>query len=102
MKIVYIVGPYRSKKGINGIVNNIMNAEKVAIKYWKLGYAVICPHMNTALMDGIGTDDMFLAGDREIIKRVDIIVVMKKWKTSKGSIAEIELAKKLNKDIIYD
>jgi len=102
MKLIYIIGPYRSKEGVHGMVQNIRRAEEVALKYWKLGYAVICPHTNTAFMDGIGTDDMFLIGDHEIIRRVDVAVVMKGWEESKGSVVEVELCKKLNKEIIYE
>ena len=100
MKVAYIVGPYRSKKGTKGIVDNIQKAEKVALKYWKKGYAVICPHKNTALMEG--PDDMFLIGDHELVKRSDIIVAMKNWKKSKGGVVEITLAKRLKKEIIYE
>jgi len=102
MKLAYIVGPYRSKKGKQGIIQNIKNAEKIALKYWELGYCVICPHKNTALMDGVDTDEMFLTGGLELVFRSDLIVVMKGWKKSEGSIAEIRCAKELNKDIIYE
>jgi len=101
MKIVYIIGPYRAKT-IYGIVQNIGRAERVALKYWKKGYAVICPHKNTALLDGYLLDDVWLKGDWEIIKRSDIIVVMKNWRRSEGSKVEVELAKKLKKKIRYE
>lgn len=102
MKIAYIVGPYRSKEGMKGVVDNIQRAEEVALKYWKKGYAVICPHKNTALMDGVDTDDMFLIGDHELVKRSDVVVAMKGWKKSKGGMVEVALAKKLGKKIIYE
>lgn len=100
MKLAYIVGPYRSKKGIKGIVDNIRKAEKVALKYWKLGYCVVCPHKNTALMPG--PDAMFLAGGIELVKRADVIVAVKGWEESEGSMDEINLAKRLGKEIIYE
>ena len=100
MKLAYIVGPYRSKKGTKGIIDNIKKAEKVALKYWKLGYCVVCPHKNTALM--LGPDDMFLAGGIELVKRADVLVIMKGWKESKGSKDEINLAENLKKEIIYE
>ena len=102
MKLVYIVGPYRSPKGIHGIVENIRRAEKVALKYWNKGYCVICPHKNTALMDGVDTDEMFLEGGEELVRRADVIVVMKGWTSSVGSVGEINLAIELNKKIIYE
>ena len=100
MKVAYIIGPYRAET-IFGVVENIRRAEEVARKYWLKGYAVICPHKNTSLMDGLDTDEMFLKGDWELIKRSDVVVVMKNWGGSKGSQKEVDLAYKLNKEIIY-
>lgn len=101
MKVAYIVGPYRSKT-IRGIVENIRTAERYALKYWKSGYAVICPHKNTALLDGATEDEVWLEGDKELLKRSDLIVVTPNWEKSKGSVQEIRYAKKLGKEIIFE
>ena len=101
MKVVYIAGPYRSKT-ISGVVQNIRNAEKIALKYWKLGYAVICPHKNTSLLDGYCDDKIWLEGDLEILKRCDIIVMMSNYIKSSGSASELNFAKENNIDIIFD
>jgi len=101
MKVAFISGPYRSET-ISGIVQNIRNAESVAIKYWRLGYAVICPHKNTALFDGLMPDETWLNGDLEILKRCDAIVMMKEWEKSSGAKAELEFAEKHGLEIIYD
>lgn len=101
MKLAYIAGPYRSKNGLT-VLMNIRSAELVAIRYWTKGYAVICPHLNTAFFDGICPDAIWLAGDLEIVKRVDVVVAMKNYIDSSGAIAEIELAKSLGIEIIYD
>ena len=53
-------------------------------------------------MDGINTDTTFLDGDLEILKRCDVIYMLKGWYRSQGSTAELELAKKLKKEIIYE
>jgi hypothetical protein len=101
MVVVYIAGAYRAKT-LRGIVENIRKAEEVAIKYWKRGYAVICPHLNSALLDGEVTDQMFLNGDLAIISRCDIVVMMKDWQASKGATAEHNPAKDLGIQIIYE
>ena len=101
MKVAYIIGPYRAKN-VYEMVQNIRWAESVALKYWEKGYAVICPHKNTALLDGFLPDGVWLKGDRELIKRSDVVIVMKYWKESIGSRMEVELAKNLNKEIIYE
>ena len=102
MKIAYIAGPYRSKWGLPGRILNILRARKVAKKYWKKGYAVVCPHMNSALMDGVVPDQSFLDGDIEILKHCDVIVMMHSWRWSRGAVDEWEFAKSSNLQVIYD
>ena len=101
MKVAYIAGPYRSDT-VYGIVENIRRAEAVAIKYWQLGYAVICPHKNTALFDGLMPDRIWLDGAIEILKRCDVIVMSKGWERSSGSKAELFEALELGIEVIYD
>ena len=101
MQIAYIVGPYRAKT-IYEIKENIRRAEQYAVKYWQLGYAVICPHKNSAFFDGIVPDQSFLDGDIEIIKRCDIVVMTPGWEKSSGSVNELEFAKELGLTIIYE
>ena len=101
MKVVYISGSYRSKS-VNGIYENIQKARGEAIKYWRTGkYAVICPHMNTAFMDGARKDHIWLDGDLELLRHSDIIVMLKGWEKSEGAIMEHAEAQKLGLEIIY-
>lgn len=100
MKIAYIAGPYRAGRG-RTVLMNIRSAELIAIRYWILGYAVICPHLNTAFLDGIVLDDQFLKADLEFVKKCDVIVMMPNYLDSIGAIGELDLAKKLGKEIIY-
>jgi len=101
MKVVYISGAYRSDS-VNGIYENIQKAREVAIKYWKLGYAVICPHMNTAFMDGACNDHIWLEGDIEILKRCDVIIMIGKWTMSRGAREELNIALSLGMEVIYE
>jgi hypothetical protein len=67
----------------------------VAAEFWRLGYAVICPHLNSALMDGVVPDETFLAGDREFICRMrsgDVLVLLPGWTESAGTMAELAIA----------
>jgi len=101
MKVAYIAGPYRSET-IQGIAENIRKAERIAIKYWKGGYAVICPHKNTALFDGECPDNVWLEGDIEIMKRCDVVIMTPDWRQSEGARQEHEIAMSLEKEIIYE
>lgn len=100
MKIAYISGPYRSKS-MNGIYENVQRARNVAINAWLRGYAVICPHTNTAFMDGIGDDEMFLSGDLEMVRRSDVVIMVHNWELSEGACEEHRMAKDHNKEIFY-
>ena len=101
MKVAYIVGPYRSDSA-GGIHRNIQSARKVALKWWKNGYAVICPHLNTAFFDGECEDHVWLDGDIEILKRCDTIVMIDGWKNSSGSVKEYDIAIEYGLEIHYD
>lgn len=99
--ILFISGPYRAKTPY-GIKQNIEAAEKVALKYWKKGNTVICPHKNTAFFDGELPDERWLKGDLEILSRCDGIVMMRNWKDSEGAMEEWQYAKSHGMNIIYD
>lgn len=95
MKLAYISGPYRSQGGINGIYDNVQHARASALKLWKKGYAVLCPHMNTQFLDGALPDEVWLGGDLEMLHRCDLVLMVDGWKDSAGSLAEKALAEKL-------
>ena len=100
MKIAYIAWPYRDGT-INWLHDNIEDARKVALKYWGLGYAVICPHTNSAYMDGVCSDAVWLNGYLAILHRCDTIVMLPGYEGSTGALAELDLAKDLHLEIIY-
>lgn len=94
--IVFVSGPYRGD-----VSGNIERAKQVAIRLWKLGYAVVCPHLNTAHFDGICPDETWLKGDLEIMSRCDAVYMMAGWDTSAGAKAERAAAIEHNKIIMY-
>ena len=59
MKVAYVAGPYRAPTPYQTL-RNIREAEYIALKLWKMGYAVICPHKNTSLFDGECDDSTWL------------------------------------------
>lgn len=98
MKAVFIIGPYRASTP-RGIIENIRAAEAMAIEVWKVGAVALCPHLNTALMDGILPDEVWLAGALELLSRCDAaIVVPHNYGSSAGSSSEIHAA--LDKGLI--
>lgn len=100
IKVAFICGPYRAETP-RGIVENIRRAEAVALDYWQKGYAVICPHLNTALFDGALRDEVWLEGDLELLRRSDLVVALPGWGKSKGSMCELIEAWKQGKPVVF-
>lgn len=100
MKTLYLAGPYRAGHG-RSVHINIYNARAHAADLWKKGYAVFCPHMNSAHLDGTVPDEIFLKADIIFMMKCDVVAMMPNWKESAGAIKEHEIAFQLNKEIIY-
>lgn len=90
-KVVYIAGPYRAKCEWD-VVQNIRNAELLALEVWRLGVVALCPHKNTALFGGAADDSYWLEGDLELLRRSDAMVLVEGWENSSGTIEEVIFA----------
>jgi len=101
MKVIYIAGAYRNGSEW-GLVENIRHAEREAIKLWQNGYAVICPHKNTAHFGGLCPDGVWLDGDIEILKRCDVIYMLSNWQSSVGAKRELEVAIENGLEVRYE
>lgn len=100
MKVIFVSGRYRADTE-NGVYENIRHARTEALKLWHKGWAVFCPHTNTAFMGG-NDDLMFLEGDLEILRRCDAIYMLKGSDYSIGAIEEYKLAKELGLEIYQE
>jgi hypothetical protein len=93
-RIIYVAGPYRAPTEAQ-VQANIEKARDAAQELWRKGYAVICPHMNSAHM-GYGNDQAFLEGDLTMIRRLnpekDGIYLIDGWIFSAGAKEEWHLA----------
>lgn len=101
MKVVDIVGSFRGNNSWE-IHNNVLRAERAAVRLIGEGYAVIVPHLITANMQGLYPDQVYLDMCLEFVRRSEILYVLKGWTKSKGTIDEIKLAVQLNKKIYYE
>ena len=91
-QVAYVAGPYRGKTVWETRLN-IRMAEAVALELWRMGYACICPHKNTALLDGACPDETWLKGDLVLLARCDFVVLAPGWENSQGTLDEISFAK---------
>ena len=101
MKVIFISGKYRAKTEWE-LEQNIQKAEQRAATLWQLGWAVICPHKNSAHFGGLCDDDIWLMGDIEILKRCDAIYMLPNWRESEGAVAEHKIAEDSHLQIIYE
>lgn len=92
MQVAYVAGPYRDSRGQWFVHQNIESARKIAAELWARGYAVICPHSNTAHFDGVCDDQAFLDGLIDIMLRCDLVVLAPNWQNSSGTRTEINAA----------
>jgi hypothetical protein len=88
MKLAYVIGAYRSST-VYGVSRNIEAASALAAELWKAGFAVICPHKNSAFFDGLVSDNVFLSAGLEMLRRCDCAVLAPRWRDSGGSLCEI-------------
>jgi len=84
MKLIYIAGPYRAPTTW-GIAENIHAARMAGAMVAQLGAYPVIPHSNTAHMDGIASDDLWLSGTLELMRRCDGVILIPGWKRSTGS-----------------
>lgn len=110
MKVIYVAGKYLGKCDWE-TYQNIHRAREAAHELWGVGWAVICPHANTAFFGGEGEKDRdnpngdwwkWLKGDLEIISRCDAIYMLGNWVFSKGAKVECKEAEKLGIRIYYE
>ena len=101
MRVIYVSGSYRNET-IGGLFQNIIHARDSAIKLWQGNWVVICPHLNTFLMDGLCGDRVWLEGDLELLSRCDAIYMLNNYQDSQGALEELELAKKLGLEILFE
>lgn len=98
MKVIFVAGPRRART-IFGVILNIWKARRAARRLWKQGWAVICPHMNTA---SFKDDGIYFRGYCQLIKRCDAIYMLKNWQRSAGAGIEYQVAIDNHLEIIFE
>lgn len=87
MKLIYIAGPFRAPTAW-GIAENVRAAERVGLDVARLGAFPIIPHAMTAHFHGECSDDLWLSGTIDLLRRCDGAVFIPGWGKSRGSRAE--------------
>jgi len=111
MKRVYVAGAY-SDNNVLGVLKNIGRGEYYASQLFMEGFAPFTPwHDKTFVTDNWDkefTVPMFYNYSMEWLKVSDAVFVipnhegLKNWQESKGTLAEIEEANRLNIPVFYN
>ena len=85
---VYIAGPLRAETEYLQ-QQNLRRARLEAENFWRMGFSVFCPHLNTAGMSGLlDNEDDFIEGDLQWLRCTDIAIFIPGWSGSKGAVLE--------------
>ena len=106
MLTCYVSGKYSPTEGgvesMGEIEENIARAASYALELWLLGFAVFCPHMNTANFEDLVPYDDLLMGDLRFVELMDTMFMVPGWEESAGATKERKYARAMKKPIFYN
>lgn len=94
MQIVYIAGPFRAVTAWE-IENNVRRAEEVGFLVAQAGAMPLIPHANTRFFHGHQTEQFWLDGTLELLRRCDALMLLPTWAQSSGARGEKAEAERL-------
>ena len=102
-KIIYVAGRYRAKT-TNEQAENILHAQRVALRLWELGWSVFTPHLNTANFNWYShlPDEVWLKGGLKFLVLCQAIIMLKGFEESVGAKRELEVALELGLTVYYE
>ena len=101
----YIAGPYTADTK-EQVDKHIDRAAEAASYYYKMGYAVYCPHLQTSYIDqhyNQGEEleyNDWMRNDIYWLEKCDVIVFLPGWEKSKGAKIERLIAEAMGKSIL--
>lgn len=94
MKVIYIAGPFRAPTQW-GIAENVRAAERWGKVVGEMGAMPLIPHANTAHFHGLMTDEFWIEGTKELLRRCDAALMIPGWEKSTGARGEKAEAERL-------
>lgn len=101
MKVIYIAGPYRAENAWL-VERNIRLAEEYGFAVAEAGAVPLVPHSMARFWNGTLTDQFWLDGTLELMRRCDAVLAVGNWPRSSGTRGEIAEAERLGKPVFYD
>jgi len=87
VKVVYISGPFTASTAWQRELN-VRAAEAAALEVWRLGAVALCPHTNARNFEGELPYAGWIAGDLEMLRRCDAVLLLRGWADSRGAQVE--------------
>lgn len=100
MIVVYVAGPFRAKS-MSRRGMNIQRARELAFQVAEAGAMPLCPHTNSGSFDGTLTEEFWLEGCLELLRRCDALITVPGWEQSEGTRVEVTQANLWNIPVFY-
>ena len=102
-RVIYVAGRYRGKTDTEQ-AENILHAQRVAIRLWELGWICFTPHLNTANFNWFSNlpDEVWLNGGLKFLEFCSSIFMLKGWEQSAGAKRELEVATERKMSVYYE
>lgn len=101
IKLVYVAGPYRAKTPWE-VEQNVRHAEDLALYINQMGALAISPHCMARFFDRQCTDEFWIEGFAELLRRCDAVIFLIGWEDSEGSKYEHEKAAEWGIPVFYE
>ena len=101
--VVYVAGPFTAYNPWEQ-EQNVRVAEELSLAVWQAGFTAICPHTQIRFLQdapGIETNDIFLEGTLEMLRRSDYVLLCPGWAGSKGTLGEKAEAERVGIEVFY-
>ena len=101
LPLIYIAGPFRGPTPYD-VHRNVCAAESWGLTVARLGGYPVIPHTMTQHFDKQLTDEFWLEGTMEMLRRCDAVILMDSWRRSTGAQAEATEARRLKIPVFED
>lgn len=107
VKLLYLAGPFGAPEGdpdpLHTVNENILAASRIALEAARAGWMPVCPHKNSAGFQHCPDlpVEFWYEGDIALMLRCDAVLMLPRFSTSKGALAELDTAKAAGMGIYY-
>ena len=101
LPLIYIAGPFRGPTPL-AVRRNVEAARDLGLRVAEAGGYPVIPHTMTSEFDKLLTDEFWLQGTMELLRRCDAAMFSSRWEQSSGTRAEHTEALRLGLPIFME